>query len=53
MRAAWITNLLELQDVDLKIKGYDIRLELLPQEMLNLKAERDKTIAAVNQHILL
>ena len=49
MRAAWITNLLELQDVDLKIKGYEIRLELLPQEMLNLKAERDKTIAAVNQ----
>ena len=49
MQAAWISHLLELQNTDRKIKGYETRLELLPQEMLNLKTERDKTIAAVNQ----
>ena len=49
MQAKWIENLLELQNADLKIQGYETRLEILPKEMMNLKAERDKTIAAVNQ----
>ena len=49
MQAKWIENLLELQNADLKIQGYKTRLEILPKEMMNLKAERDKTIAAVNQ----
>ncbi len=49
MPAKWVTTLLALQANDLRVRDLEQRLELIPKEMLNLKAKRDKAVADTQQ----
>ena len=46
MPAKWVQSLLELQANDLRIRDLEQRMKLLPSEMNELKAKRDRLVAS-------